>query len=162
MSLPLAPPYEGGAVRPSGRGGHFAFDFLLMQSPCLRRNVSRAGRPKSPLQVSRIAHKVPISCKNDIKNLKFPDHFILISRSKQVIFNIMSSKFNDALELIESLTLEEQEELLEIERKRISERKRKLLLEEISDAEKDIANGNYLTGTPEELVKAIEEESKNL
>jgi len=100
--------------------------------------------------------------KNDIKNLKFPDHFVLISRSKQVIFIIMSSKFNDALELIESLTLEEQEELLEIERKRLSEKKRKLLLEEISDAEKDITNGNYLTGTPEELVKAIEEESKGL
>jgi hypothetical protein len=80
----------------------------------------------------------------------------------QAIFIIMNSKFNDALELIESLTLEEQKELLEIGRKRLSERKRKLLLEEISDAEKDITNGNYVTGTPEELVKAIEEESKHL
>ena len=38
----------------------------------------------------------------------------------------MNSKFNEALELIDSLSLEEQEELIEIERKRIIEKKKKL------------------------------------
>ncbi|MCI0449463.1 MAG: hypothetical protein L0Y79_06720 [Chlorobi bacterium] len=73
----------------------------------------------------------------------------------------MSSKFNDALELIDSLSIEEQEELLEIERKRLIEKKRKKLIKDIAEAE-DIRKGNYITGTPEELVKAIEEESKRL
>lgn len=74
----------------------------------------------------------------------------------------MSSKFNDALEIVDSLSIEEQEELLEIEKKRLIERKRKKLAEDIEEAEKDIENGNYITGTPEELVKAIEEEAKKI
>ncbi len=74
----------------------------------------------------------------------------------------MSSKFNDAMEIIESLSIEEQEELLEIERKRLIDKKRKMLIEDIAEAEKDLENGNYITGTPEELVKAIEEEANKL
>jgi hypothetical protein len=73
-----------------------------------------------------------------------------------------SSKFNDAMEIIESLSIEEQEELLEIEKKRLIDKKRKMLIEDIAEAEKDIKNGNYTTGTPEELVKAIEEEANKL
>jgi hypothetical protein len=74
----------------------------------------------------------------------------------------MTSKFNDALEIIESLSIEEQEELLEIERKRLIEKKRKKLVGDIAEAEKDIENGNYITGTPEELIKAIEEDVNKL
>lgn len=74
----------------------------------------------------------------------------------------MSSKINDAMDIIESLSIEEQEELLEIERKRLHDKKRKILIEVIAEAEKDIEKGNYVTGTPEELVKAIEEEANML
>ncbi|HJY64535.1 MAG TPA: hypothetical protein VJ455_10300 [Ignavibacteria bacterium] len=72
----------------------------------------------------------------------------------------MTSKFNDTLEMIESFSIEEQEEILEIEKKRILEKKRKLLLQDILEAEKDIENGDFTSGTPEELVKAIEKETE--
>lgn len=62
--------------------------------------------------------------------------------------------------MIESFSIEEQEEILEIEKKRILEKKRKLLLQDILEAEKDIENGDFTSGTPEELVKAIEKETE--
>lgn len=74
----------------------------------------------------------------------------------------MTSKFNDALELIESLSLEEQEQVLEIEKKRLIEKKRKLLIEDIKEAKKDIAEGNFITGNAEDIIKAIEDEVKSL
>lgn len=74
----------------------------------------------------------------------------------------MSSKFNDALEMVDSLSIEEHEELLEIEKKRLIERKRKKLLEDIAEAREDIKNGDFVIGTPEELIKEIEEEVKKL
>jgi len=70
----------------------------------------------------------------------------------------MSSKFNDTLEMIESHSIEEQEEILEIEKKRLLEKKRKKLIEDIKEAERDFEKGDYVSGSPEELIKAIEEE----
>jgi len=70
----------------------------------------------------------------------------------------MTSKFNDTLEMIESFSIEEQEEILEIEKKRIIEKKRNQLLKDIEEAKKDIKNGDFDSGTPEELIKAIEKE----
>jgi len=70
----------------------------------------------------------------------------------------MSSKFNDTLEMIESLSIEEREEILEIEKKRVTEERRKLLLKDIEEARRDIENGDFDSGTPEELIKAIEKE----
>jgi len=72
----------------------------------------------------------------------------------------MTSKFNDALEMLDSLSIEEQEEILEIEKKRIIEKKRKLLFKDIEEAENDIERGDFITGTPEELVKATEKEAE--
>lgn len=74
----------------------------------------------------------------------------------------MTTKFNDVLEMVDSLTIEEQEELLEIEKKRLIDRKRTKLVNDIAESEKDIENGNFKTGTPEELVKAIEDEANKL
>ncbi len=74
----------------------------------------------------------------------------------------MTPKFNDVLELIDSLSLDEQELLLEIEKKRLIEKKRKLLLEDIKEAKKDFAEGNYITGNVEDIMKAIEDEVKSL
>jgi len=74
----------------------------------------------------------------------------------------MTSKFNDILEMIESLSLEEQEQILEIEKKRLIEKKRKLLIEDIKEAKKDIAEGRYSDGTVEDLMKAIEDEINSL
>jgi len=74
----------------------------------------------------------------------------------------MTSKFNDTLEMLESLSIEEQEEILEIEKKRLIDKKRKILLKDIQEAERDIDNGDYISGTPEELVKAIEKEAAKI
>ncbi|MEO8445945.1 MAG: hypothetical protein ABI528_00540 [bacterium] len=65
------------------------------------------------------------------------------------------------MELVDSLPLEEQEQLIEIERKRIIERKRKLLSQNIIDAQTDIENGNYITGDANEIMKAIDDEIKS-
>lgn len=65
----------------------------------------------------------------------------------------MNSKFNEALEQIDSLSLDEQEELIEIERKRIIEKKRILLAENVSEAKKDIEDGNVITGECKEIMK---------
>ncbi len=74
----------------------------------------------------------------------------------------MSSKFNDVLELIESFSLEEQEQLIEIEKKRITEKKRILLLKEIDLSKKEIAEGKFIEGSAAEIIKAIDDEVKNL
>ncbi|MBZ0202263.1 MAG: hypothetical protein IT281_02395 [Ignavibacteria bacterium] len=74
----------------------------------------------------------------------------------------MTSKFNDALELIESLSLEEQEQLIEIEQKRLIERKREILLDDIRQSKKEISEGNSIKGNPADILKAIEDETKNL
>ncbi len=73
----------------------------------------------------------------------------------------MNSKFNEALELVDSLPLEEQEQLIEIERKRIIERKREILSQNIKEAQTDIEKGNYITGNAKEIMKAIDDEVKS-
>lgn len=73
----------------------------------------------------------------------------------------MNSKFNEALELIDSLSLDEQEQLIEIEKKRIIEKKRKILSEDIKEAKKDIETGNYITGDYKDVMKAIDDEAKS-
>jgi hypothetical protein len=73
----------------------------------------------------------------------------------------MTSKFNEALELIDSLSLEEQEELIEIEKKRITEKKRKILSKDIREAKKDIEKGNFITGDHKKVMEAIDDEIKS-
>ncbi len=73
----------------------------------------------------------------------------------------MTSKFNEALELIDSLSLDEQEELIEIEKKRIMEKKRKILSNDIQEAKEDIKKGNYITGDYKEVMKSIDDEIKS-
>ncbi|MEO8209250.1 MAG: hypothetical protein ABI840_01715 [bacterium] len=73
----------------------------------------------------------------------------------------MNSKFNEALELVDSLSLEEQEQLIEIEKKRIIEKKRKVLSQNIKEAQTDIEKGNYITGNVKDVMKAIDDEVKS-
>lgn len=73
----------------------------------------------------------------------------------------MTSRFNEALELIDSLSLDEQEELIEIEKKRITEKKRKILSNEIREAKEDIEKGNFITGDYKEVMKAIDDVIKS-
>ncbi len=90
-------------------------------------------------------------------------NYIVFSVTRVYIYTMnTTSKFNDALEFIETFSIDEQEEILEIVEKRLRDKKRKILIENIAEAEKDFENGNYITGTPEELIKAIEEEANKL
>lgn len=73
----------------------------------------------------------------------------------------MTSKFNEVLELIDSLSLDEQEELIEIEKKRIIEKKRKILTNDIMEAKEDIKKGNIISGDFNEVMKAIDDEIKS-
>lgn len=73
----------------------------------------------------------------------------------------MTARFNEALELIDSLSLDEQEELIEIEKKRITEKKRKILSNDIREAKEDIEKGNFITGDYIEVMKAIDDEIKS-
>lgn len=74
----------------------------------------------------------------------------------------MTSKFNDALELIDSLSIEEQEMLLEIASKRLTERKRKKLQERIAEGKKDIAEGRFIEGNAADIMNSIDDEIKTL
>ncbi len=74
----------------------------------------------------------------------------------------MTSKFNDALEMIDSLSIEEQEMLLEIESKRLTERKRKILQERIAEGKKDISEGRFIEGNAADIMNSIDDEIKNL
>jgi hypothetical protein len=74
----------------------------------------------------------------------------------------MTSKFNDALEMIDSLSIEEQEMLLEIESKRLTERKRKLLQERIAEGKKDISEGRFIDGNAADIMNSIDDEIKTI
>ncbi|MBK9331904.1 MAG: hypothetical protein IPM96_05735 [Ignavibacteria bacterium] len=71
----------------------------------------------------------------------------------------MNTKINDILEDFDSLSLNEQEELIEIEKKRLIENKRKLLVDEVKEAENEYTEGKYITGDTDELMRAIDDEN---
>ncbi len=72
----------------------------------------------------------------------------------------MQTIINDILEKFDSLNIEDQESILEIEKKRLIQKKRAQLVEEVREAEKDYEAGKYIEGDVETLMKAIENESK--
>lgn len=69
----------------------------------------------------------------------------------------MNNKLNDILEDFDSLTLEEQETVLDIEKKRLIEKKRKLLIEEVREAEKEYKTGKLKPKSVEDIMKEIDE-----
>jgi hypothetical protein len=69
----------------------------------------------------------------------------------------MSGKLNNILEEFDSLSLEEQETILEIEKKRMIERKRKQLMKDVEEAEQEFKSGNLKPESVEEIMKAIDE-----
>ncbi len=72
----------------------------------------------------------------------------------------MQTIINDILDKFDSLSIEDQESIIEIERKRMTERKRKLLVEEVHESEKEYNEGKFIEGDAETLMKAIENENK--
>ncbi len=74
----------------------------------------------------------------------------------------MSSKFNDVLELIDSFSIEEREEILAIEKNRLNADKRAKLVERVKEGEKDIKEGRFVEGDVQDIIKAIDDEVKNI
>jgi NADH:ubiquinone oxidoreductase subunit E len=65
--------------------------------------------------------------------------------------------FQEALEIVESLPDYQQDDLIEIIRKRRLDRRREALLENIKEAQAEYARGECRTGTVEDLMREIDE-----
>jgi len=65
--------------------------------------------------------------------------------------------FQEALEVVESLPEYQQEDLIEIIRKRRLDRRREALLENIKEAQAEYERGECRTGSVEDLMREINE-----
>lgn len=63
--------------------------------------------------------------------------------------------FGEVLEVVDKLSLEEKETLIEIVRRRIIERRREELAKEIQDAQEEFRAGHCRPVTPDELMSEI-------
>ena len=63
--------------------------------------------------------------------------------------------FNDALQVIEQLSIEEQEDLIDIVRRRVAEVNRQRLIARVCEAEREFVAGECVVATPEEIMKDI-------
>jgi len=71
----------------------------------------------------------------------------------------MKNKLNDTLESFDSLTIEEQEIVIDIERKRLTDKKREMLVKEVREAEAEYKAGELKPESLEEIMKAIDDSS---
>jgi hypothetical protein len=65
--------------------------------------------------------------------------------------------FQEALEIVESLPDYQQDDLIDIIRKRRLDRRREALLENIKEAQAEYERGECRTGTVEDLMREIDE-----
>jgi U3 small nucleolar ribonucleoprotein component len=63
--------------------------------------------------------------------------------------------FGEVLDTVEQLSLEDQEALTDIVRRRIIERRREELAKDIQEAQEEFNAGNALPVTPDELIAEI-------
>ena len=63
--------------------------------------------------------------------------------------------FGEVLEVVDKLSLEEQETLIEVIRRRVIEQRREELAKEIEDAQREFQAGHCRPVTPDELVAEI-------
>jgi len=68
-----------------------------------------------------------------------------------------TSKFQELIEMIEELSIEDQELLLEIAHKRLIEQKRSKLEERIAEARESYRKGEVRRGTVADLMKVLDE-----
>ncbi len=69
----------------------------------------------------------------------------------------MDITFQKALEIIESLPENQQEDLIDIIRRRLIEQRRDRLAESIREAREDYARGDVKKGTVDDLMKELSE-----
>lgn len=65
--------------------------------------------------------------------------------------------FDKALEMVDSMTIEEREQLLEILHKRLIDEKREQLIKSIREAKQEYRKGKIKTGTVDDLMQEIME-----
>ncbi len=63
--------------------------------------------------------------------------------------------FGEVLEVVDTMSLEEQETLIEVVHRRIIERRREELVKEVQDAQKEFQAGHCHPMTPDELMAEI-------
>ena len=63
--------------------------------------------------------------------------------------------FNDVLESVDKLSLDEQETLTEVIRRRLIERRRAELAKEIQNAQREFKEGSCQPATPSDILKEI-------
>ncbi len=66
-------------------------------------------------------------------------------------------KFQDALDMVESLPEEQQETLIDIIRRRLIERRREVLAEHIKEAREEYRRGEARRGTVDDLMEDLAE-----
>jgi len=71
--------------------------------------------------------------------------------------NSQTVTFQDALEVVESLPEQQQEDLIDIIRRRIIEHRRDLLAENIKKAKQEFARGEVKRGSIADLMKELAE-----
>jgi hypothetical protein len=64
--------------------------------------------------------------------------------------------FQEALDTVESLTIDEQTMLIEIIQNRLREQQRQELLKNVAQAEKEYAQGNFRRGSVDDLMAELE------
>ena len=64
--------------------------------------------------------------------------------------------FQEALDTVESLTIDEQTMLIEIIQNRLREQQRQELLKNVAQAEKEYAQGNFRRGSVDDLMTELE------
>ena len=73
-----------------------------------------------------------------------------------------SVTFQEALDILESLPVEQREYLIEIVRGRLIDHRRELLAENIRKAREEYARGEVKKGTVEELMRELANENPDL
>ena len=68
-----------------------------------------------------------------------------------------ANTFDEALEMVDSLNIDEREQLLEILQKRLIDDKRENLAKKIREAKQEYQKGEFKTGTVEDLMNEITE-----
>ena len=71
-------------------------------------------------------------------------------------------RFQDALETVEALPLYQQEDLIEIIRRRLAERKRMELAEQVRLARAEYVRGEIRSGTVADLMKEVQDANPDL
>ena len=70
--------------------------------------------------------------------------------------NVKTSTFQQAIDVIEALSLEDQEILIDLIQKRIKEQKRKQLLQDIAEVETEYGEGKVKFGTVDDFLAELD------